>query len=191
MKDPKPTHTTQASGGRQASTPASPGGRGWRRFLFGSRSAAAFPDAESILHTLEQRREQRTPTRLRASTATVDPVRDRRTGEIHYESNEDQLILNLSRRGIGLRCERPPTVGSRLLLEIHVGDEFGSVELIGRTCWTRVELLRGERGRRTAATAVGIELLGGSRTSLERYDRALARLRASANPLLATRETLR
>ncbi len=190
MKDPKAKPETQVSEGRPPSTEPSAKTRSWRKPLLepGSKpgAASAQPTAPP-----DQRRDPRTSTFLSVSTATVDPVRNSRTGEVHYETHEAELITNLSRRGVGLRCARPPSLGSRLLLEIRMYGEREPVELIGRIRWTRVEIVRGVRGRKRAVAAVGLELLGGSQGALERYDRALAKLRANANSSVATEEGLR
>ncbi len=197
MKDPKVRPETQLSEGHHSSTEPSPMTRGWHSRPFGSTSekmeTAAVTSGPNVDpgFSREQRRDPRTSTFLSVSIATVDPVRNLRTGEVHYETHEAELITNLSRRGLGLRCAQPPTVGSRLLLQIRIYDEPEPVELIGRTCWTRVEILQGVRGRKRAVAAVGLELLGGSRGALERYDRALARIGTSEKLSVATQEGLR
>ena len=190
MKDPNAKLETQVSQGHPPSTEPSAKTSSWRKPPVGPGSK---PEAASAQPTdrPDQRRDPRTSTFFSVSTATVDPVRNPRTGEIHYEAHEAELITNLSRRGVGLRCARPPSLGSRLLLEIRMYGEREPVELIGRTCWTRVEILRGVRGRKRAVAAVGLELLGGSKGALERYDRALAELQANANSSVATEEGLR
>lgn len=194
MKDPNLRTTTPASAGNEPARGAGPKRRGWRRFLLRTRSKAApdpnDPDAFSAARAVEQRRERRTSTHLLASTASIDPLRDPATGTPYYAFNDDNRVLDLSRRGVGLRCTRPPTVGTRLMLQIHMQDEATPIELIGRACWTRVVIEPGETGPRAAA-AVGIELLGGSRATLERYDRSLVRLQAAVRPLVATSEALR
>jgi len=191
MKDPKPELATEVSSIHPVVTQPEPDGEGWRRLPLrspaGEESRARTPEPVPTSYA-QQRREPRTEIRLRAKTASVDPIRDPTTGEIHYESHEEELILNLSRRGIGLRCEQPPTVGSRLLLEIQLSDGSEPIELIGRARWTQVEV---ERGERVGVARVGIEVLGGSHTALERYESALAGLLASQKPLLATEEGLR
>ncbi len=197
MKDPRARPETQLYGGHHPSTEPSSIKSGWHSSPFGTAferievaTEASGPNADpGLAH--EQRRDPRTSTFLSVSTTTVDPVRNPRTGEIHYETHEAELVTNLSRRGLGLRCVRPPTVGSRLLLQIRIYDEPEPVELIGRTCWTRVEILPGVRGRKRAVAAVGLELLGGSRGALERYDRALAKIGASEKLSVATQEGLR
>ncbi len=197
MKDPKARPETQLSEGHHPSTEPSPTTSSWRSSLLETASEGMDTAAVAIGSNADrgishdQRRDPRTSTFLSVSTATVDPVRNQRTGEVHYETHEAELITNLSRRGLGLRCARPPTVGSRLLLQIRIYDEPEPIELIGRTCWTRVEILWGVRGRKRAVAAVGLELLGGSQGALERYDRALAKVGASKNLSVATQEGLR
>jgi hypothetical protein len=124
----------------------------------------------------DQRREPRVSAGLRVATTTMDPVRDAVTHEICYQISEEDTTLNLSRRGLRLRCERPPEVGTRLLLQIQPWDEDSPIEVIGRTCWTRVEYQPGSEGALPYA-AVGVELVGGSRKALTRYSRCLAELR--------------
>ena len=82
---------------------------------------------------------------------------------------------NLSRRGMCVRCSRPPEIGARLLLQLRLPGD-ATVDVIGQARWTRVEFERGSFGARAFAR-VGVELLGGAPGVLERYDRALARLR--------------
>lgn len=134
--------------------------------------------AEESSSELDQRREPRVSAGLRVSTTTMDPVRDAVTHEICYQICEDDTTLNLSRRGVRLRCERPPEVGTRLLLQIQAKGEETPIEVIGRTCWTRVEYQPGSEGARPYA-AVGVELVGGSRRALTRYGHCLARLKDS------------
>ncbi len=197
MKDPKARPETQLSEGHHPSTEPSPMTSSCDSSRFGTASERMETAAEAIGPNADpgisrdQRRDPRTSTFLSVSTATVDPVRNQKTGEVHYETHEAELVTNVSRRGVGLRCARPPTVGSRLLLEIRMYSEPEPVELIGRTCWVRVEILPGVRGRKRAVAAMGLELLGGCQGALERYDRALAKLRASENSLVATQEAVR
>ena len=56
----------------------------------------------------------------------------------------------------------------RLLVQIHCG-EREPIELIARTCWTRVEFEPGESGAR-AVGIVGLEFIGGSPAALDRYE---------------------
>ncbi len=195
MKDRRARPDPRVSAGRlPASAPAAKTGS-WRRLPFGSDSdahrSATEPGSRDDATPVELRRDPRMSTILSVRTATVDAVRNPRTGEVNYETHEAQLVTNVSRRGVGLRCARPTTVGSRLLLEIRMYSEPEPVELIGRTCWVRVEILPGVRGRKRAVAAMGLELLGGCQGALERYDRALAKLRASENSLVATQEAVR
>jgi hypothetical protein len=69
------------------------------------------------------------------------------------------------------------------VVQIHVPGEPKPIELVGRTCWGRIEHEPGEVGARAVA-AVGIELLGGSPKNLNRYER-LAELESGAGPPLA------
>ena len=182
--DPSPRPTTA---GKRPET------RGWRRLLsrahLGRSSRRGKPTVLPPPPQLEQRREPRTQVQLRASTTSIDRVRNPATGETYYESNENEQVIDLSRRGVGLRCSQPPTVGTRLLLQLHLQGESSPIELIGRTCWSRVEVVRGA-GPRRAAALVGIELTGGSRKQLNRYERSLARLHRGVNTMLATPEGL-
>ena len=120
------------------------------------------------------RRDPRTHVALRVAMTSIDPLHDPVTGERSYQVSEDNRVLNLSRRGICVRCTRPPEIGSRVLLAIHVPGEPRPVEVIGRTCWTRVEFVPGEEGGARAVAAAGIELMGGSRAAMDRYDRTLS-----------------
>jgi hypothetical protein len=131
----------------------------------------------------ERRRERRQISRLRVSTTAIDPVRDPVTGATYYESSDDSSLINLSRRGVCLRSPRPPPVATRLILQIHVPGENRPIELVGRTCWGRIEHEPGQVGARAVA-AVGIEVVGGSSRDLDRYDRTLAELETGTEPRL-------
>lgn len=122
-----------------------------------------------------RRREPRTAAALKVTSSTMDPVRDSVTREVCYQISEHDTTLNLSRRGMRLRCDRPPEVGTRLLLQIQPGQAVPPIEIIGRTCWTRVEYQQGVRGACPYA-AVGVELVGGSRGALARYGHCLSQL---------------
>jgi hypothetical protein len=123
----------------------------------------------------------RRATRYRASTATIDPVHDPATRTTCYQTSEDARVRNVSRRGMCLVSQQPPSVGTRIWVQIHLNDQAKPVELIGRTCWTRVEYEQGELGGRPIC-AVGIELMGGSSTSLDRFDRFLSELGTTEEP---------
>ena len=193
MDHSKASPTTSEPTPRPTTAGKRPETRGWRRLLsrarLGRRSRRGKPTVLPPPPQLEHRREPRAQVQLRASTTSIDPVRNPVSGETYYECSENEQVLNLSRRGVGLRCSQPPTVGTRLLLQLHLQGESSPIELIGRTCWSRVEVVRGA-GSRRAAAGVGIELTGGSRDQLNRYERSLARLHRGGNTLLATPEGL-
>jgi hypothetical protein len=136
------------------------------------------------------RRALRYPASFRVSTQTMDAVRDPVTGEMCFQTSDDDRTVDISRLGLRLRAERAPSVGTRLLLRLHVPEERRPLEFVGRTCWTRVELERGPSGRR-AVCGVGVELLGGSRRSLDRYDHLLDELHARSQEPVAGGKGLR
>jgi hypothetical protein len=135
-----------------------------------------------------RRRDTRTATALRVGTMTIDAVRDPITHEICYLGNEDDSATNLSRRGLRLRCTRPPDVGTRLLLQIYPQGQETPIEVVGRARWTTVEYQPGERGARPFA-AVGIEIVGGSPAAFARYDHCLQDL-VESEPVVAAPEPL-
>jgi hypothetical protein len=112
---------------------------------------------------------------LPVATETLDPVRDPISGEAYFQTSDSDQTVNLSRLGIRLSAECAPAVGTRLLIRLEPPGEVGPIDLIGRTRWARVELRQGSHDRR-AVCGVGIELLGGSRRALDRYERLLADL---------------
>ncbi|MFQ5699523.1 MAG: hypothetical protein ACE5IL_14720 [Myxococcota bacterium] len=118
---------------------------------------------------VDRRSEERRDRLLRVSTTTIDPVADPRTGERVFQSSEEDSLLNASRRGVCLLAGRPPAVGTRLLLQIHLPGEEAPISLIGCARWSRVEYQRGDFGARVSCR-VGIELLGGSPKALQRYE---------------------
>ncbi len=131
-----------------------------------------------------RRRDHRVDTSFGASTTFVDAVRDPVTHEMCYTTSEEDSVLNVSRRGAGLRCVQPPEIGSRVLLEIHPPSETRPIEVMGRACWTRVEYVPGRHGARAVA-AVGIEFLGGSSRALDRYESWLAELASATETSVA------
>jgi len=142
---------------------------GWRRIpLTGAR------DEVRGAGLLQRRTDTRTDASLRVELTSIDASRDRATGELYFATNPDEVTQNLSRRGMCVRCERPPAIGARVLLQVRLPGE-APVDVIGQTRWTRVEFEPGEHGARAFAL-VGIELLGGAPRALARYDRALGRL---------------
>ena len=134
----------------------------------------------------ERRRDDRLAVRVRAATATIDPVHDLARNVSCFQTSVDDRVLNVSRRGLGLRTTQPPNVGTRLWVELDFGSEERPVELVGRTCWTRVDYEPGSSGARPVCV-VGIELLGGSPNALDRFDRCLAELRGSETSVAAPR----
>lgn len=134
----------------------------------------------------QRRRDDRHPVRVRAATATIDPVHDLARNQSCYQTSIDDHVLNISRRGLGLITAQPPNVGTRLWVELDFESEERPVELVGRACWTRVDYEPGRSGARPVC-AVGIELLGGSPTALDRFDRCLAELREGDTLVAAPR----
>jgi hypothetical protein len=140
----------------------------WRRIAHGTplgripRSANA-PDAEL------QRRRRRCRVSLHAAFTTIDPVRDRASGALYYDTSEREELLNVSVRGACIRVERAPEDGTRVLLRIQPPGSAAPVDLVARTRWSRVEYLPGEHGARASAV-VGLEVIGGSREALDLYE---------------------
>jgi len=148
---------------------------GWRRI---ARPGESEPEVTPA--AVQRRTEGRTSLSLRAERTTIDAVRDPITGELYYDIADDDETQNLSRRGLCIRCERPPEVGTRVLVQLRLPGE-APVDVVGLARWTRVVFVPGEHGARAAAL-VGLELLGGPPRALERYGRALSRMaRGAAN----------
>ncbi len=127
----------------------------------------------------QRRRDRRIPVHLRVRTTTVDAVLDVQTSSRCYQTNEDDGVLELSRRGARLRCVRAPVVGTRLLLGFFLPGEARPVELIACVRWTLAEFVPGDHGARAVA-AVGVELIGGSEAAITRFESAFARLERRA-----------
>ena len=148
---------------------------GWRRIPQPGAGEASPRAAEP-----QRRYDQRTALSLRVQRSSIDAVRDPITGELYYDIADDDETQNLSRRGLCIRCERPPEIGTRVLVQLRLPGE-APVDVIGLARWTRVVFVPGEHGARAAAL-VGLELLGGPPRALERYGRALSRMaRGAAN----------
>ena len=131
--------------------------------------------AEPARHADPQRRgDERTALSLRVQRSSIDASRDPVTGAFFYDVADDDETTNLSRRGLCIRCDRPPEIGSRVLVQLRLPDE-APIDVVGLARWTRVVFVPGEHGARAAAL-VGLELLGGAPRALERYGRALGRL---------------
>ena len=121
----------------------------------------------------QRRRERRVPSEMRVGTSTIDAVRDPVTGAFCYSDNQDDVAVDVSPSGLRLRCARPPSVGTRMV--VHMRDDAGAAfDVVGRTRWIRVEFEPGVQGARAIA-AVGIELVGGSRTALDRFEKCVSR----------------
>jgi hypothetical protein len=184
MKDPqRPGGPPKTPG---VPTPAAePEHPGWRRIPLPARriprQTRSSPDPAPVTG---RRQARRLAGAFRIDYATIDAVTDPSTGEACFHSGEHELTVNLSRRGLCLVCTVPPEPGTRLLLQVWVPDEARPIELVGRTCWTRVEFRPGLHGARPVS-AVGIELLGGSGRALDRYDRAFARLERESGSSVA------
>ena len=151
-----------------------PAERGWRQL------AQPAPVEREVTGPagLQRRAEVRTPLSLRAQRTSIDAVRDPITGELFYDIADDDETQNLSRRGLCIRCERPPEVGSRVLVQLRLPGE-APVDVVGLARWTKVIFVPGEHGARAAAL-VGLELLGGPPRALERYGRALGKVARGA-----------
>ena len=136
----------------------------------------------------KRRRSRRYLADLRVSTETIDPVRDPATGETFFHTSDHDQLVDLSRTGLRLRAERAPSVGTRVLLRLHLPND-APLELVGRARWTRVELEPGSSPKR-AVCGVGFEVLGGSRHSLDRYENLLADLDSEPSPPVAGNKPL-
>jgi hypothetical protein len=126
----------------------------------------------------QRRAEIRTPLSLRVQRTSIDPARDSVTRELFYDVADDDETTNLSRRGLCIRCERPPEIGTRVLVQLRLPGEE-PVDVVGLARWSRVAFVPGEHGARAVAL-VGLELLGGPPRALERYGRAIGRLARGA-----------
>ena len=135
--------------------------------------------AEPARHVDPQRRgDERTALSLRVQRSSIDASRDPVTGAFFYDVADDDETTNLSRRGLCIRCERPPEIGSRVLVQLRLPDE-APIDVVGLARWSKVVFVPGQHGARAAAL-VGLELLGGAPRALERYGRALGRLARGA-----------
>ena len=126
----------------------------------------------------QRRGDERTALSLRVQRSSIDASRDPVTGAFYYDVADDDETTNLSRRGLCIRCERPPEIGSRVLVQLRLPDE-APIDVVGLARWARVVFVPGQHGGRAAAL-VGLELLGGAPRALERYGRALSRLARGA-----------
>ena len=166
----KQTDAARDDAGSRAIAPESEAApSGWRRIpLAGARDEAVRAGL------LQRRADARREASLSVELTSIDASRDPATGALYFATSPDERTENLSRRGMCLRCERPPAIGARMLIQVRIPGE-APVDVIGQARWTRVEFEPGLHGARAFAR-VGIELLGGAPRALARYDRALGRL---------------
>jgi hypothetical protein len=136
------------------------------------------PEREIAGDALQRRVDVRTPLSLRVQRSSIDPARDPVTRELFYDVADDDETTNLSRRGLCIRCERPPEIGTRVLVQLRLPGEE-PVDVVGLARWSRVTFVPGQHGARAVAL-VGLELLGGAPRALERYGRAIGRIARSA-----------
>lgn len=184
MKDPQIPATELESVEPGSAVEALRAPEGWRPVGIGDTLARA---PEVVSPQPCKRRDDRIHARLSASTTFIDPVRDPVTNELCYHASAEDAIFSLSRRGAGMICEHPPLVGTRLLVQIRTPEERTPIEMVGRTCWTRVRYVSGRHGARAVA-AVGVEFIGGTRKALDRYESWLSRLADVDDSSVATPE---
>ncbi len=134
----------------------------------------------------EQRREPRVASAMRVGTSTIDPVFDPVTQARCYSATDDDVAIDLSRRGLRLHCAQPPQIGTRIVIHIPSDGAGKGIEVVGCARWTAVEFEPGEHGARAIA-AVGIELVGGTLKALDRFEQYVSRNQAN---LVAGSETL-
>ena len=134
----------------------------------------------------EQRREPRVVSAMRVGTSTIDPVFDPVTQARCYSATDDDVAIDLSRRGLRLHCAQPPQIGTRIVIHIPCNGAGKGIEVVGCARWTAVEFEPGEHGARAMA-AVGSELVGGTLKALDRFEQYGSRHRAN---LVAGSETL-
>ena len=158
----------------------------WRRIALGTplgRGTAALDAGEEK----RERSRRRCAVSLPASFTTIDPIRDRATGELYYDTSEREELLDVSLRGACMRVERAPENGTRVLLRIEPPGADAHVDLVARTRWSRIEYRPGELGARASAI-VGLEVIGGSAEALDRYEASVQKLLDRAAGRLAAPE---
>jgi uncharacterized protein (TIGR02266 family) len=102
-----------------------------------------------------RRRHRRIPVSLPVRISTIDPETDPRSGRPYFRASRE-VCANLSRGGLFIRTEDPPSPGRRLLVEMHFPD--GSpLEAVGRVAWSKVVL---SPGVEPVENGVGVEFLG-------------------------------
>ena len=135
-----------------------------------------------------RRRDPRISAHFEVSTSTIDAVPDGATGEPCFHASDDSVV-NVSRRGACLLSDTPPSVGTRLLVQLRVPGQARSIDVVGRTRWTRVEFRPGKVGARLLCV-FGVEIMGGTPTALDRLENALAGLEPAENASVAGAEGL-
>ncbi len=126
----------------------------------------------------EQRREPRVVSAMRVGTSTIDPVFDPVTQARCYSATDDDIAIDMSRRGLRLHCAQPPRIGTRIVIHIPADGPGKGIEVVGCARWTAVEFEAGEYGARAIA-AVGIELVGGTLEALDRFEQCVSRHQAN------------
>ena len=102
-----------------------------------------------------RRRHPRVDVTLPVRISTIDPEVDPRTGRPYFRASRE-VCANLSRGGLFIRTQEPPTPGRRVLVEMHFPD--GSpLEAVGRVAWSKVVLAPGQEPEENG---VGVEFLG-------------------------------
>ena len=116
----------------------------WRRIPL---PGEAEPDARRGRDP-QRRLDQRTALSLRVQRSSIDASRDPVTGAFFYDVADDDETTNLSRRGLCIRCERPPEIGSRVLVQLRFPDD-APIDVVGLARWTqgRVRAGRARRAR--------------------------------------------
>jgi hypothetical protein len=182
MKDlDEPARTAPAAG------PAAPASDRWRRIAQGTPLGRGASSTRIPAVPAGERSARRFAVKMAVSFTTIDPLRDPADGRLYYDTGEGEQLLDLSRRGACLRLERAPEDGTRLLLRLQPPGARAPVDLIARTRWSRVEYLPGDHGARACAR-VGLELIGGSREALDRYEYGVQLVADGRSALLAAAE---
>ena len=127
---------------------------------------------------------KRHDVRLPVSLTSIDPLRHNPSGEDYYVSTERDELVNISRGGLCLRSDHLPRNGDRLLVRLLPPDEDAPIEVVAQTRWTRIHYAPGEHGGRPQAV-FGLELVGGRRGALARYERCLRRIESGRRDPLA------
>lgn len=110
----------------------------------------------------ERRRHHRVSVKLPVRISTIDPETDPRTGRPYFRASRE-LCANLSRGGLFVRTEDPPTPGRRILVEMHFPDGT-PLEAVGRVAWSKVVLSPGDGPEENG---IGVEFLGAPSEQLQ------------------------